>query len=101
MVNTEKYQKLKKWEIRSLEHFGGNINSHEHHVKFYEEKNKEIDFQNERFDKYGIPPNSIKLEVGKNYEGNADDEWEILTINNELWFCSNWSCLNFDEKQYD
>lgn len=98
----KKYEKLKRHEIKPVEEYGGStLEEKEENKKYFENKNKEIDFQNERFNKEGIPPYSIKLEIGKNYEGDADGDWEILTINNELWFCSNWSCLNFYEIKND
>jgi hypothetical protein len=92
-----KYEKIKRLVVREPEWFGNNMESYKEHLENVNRINAEIDFQNDRFEKTGIPPYSIKLEVGKNYSGNADDHFQILTINNELWFVTNSGCVEFDE----
>jgi len=44
-----------------------------------------------------VPFGSIKLEIGKDYIGDADGYFEVRTINEELWFVFG-CCCNFDEK---
>ena len=90
-----KYTKFEKVQVRNLEWFGGNVDMYNQHLAWTKETNDDVDFQNERWEKLGIPPGSIKIEPGMNYTGNADGDFEIRTINNELWFCSDWCCVNF------
>ncbi len=94
----QKYEKLKIYPLPTIDGYKDvDIEKFNEILAFSEKPNEHKRFQNERFENEGIPPTSIKLEVGKNYDGHADGNWEILTINGELWFCSDWCCVNFDE----
>src|ERR1035437_4977359 len=46
----------------------------------------------------GVPYGSTKIVLNKDYDGSADGEFKIKTINNELWFIPLTSCCDFGEE---
>lgn len=95
----KKYPKLQLYSLPTPEYFNS-PEEYQHQLKYIQTQNEINQWHNERYEREGIPPYAIKLEVGKNYDGRADGAWEILTINGELWFCSDWCCVDFGEITY-
>lgn len=98
LENSINYRNLSELTDEDLNHRLHVAHSGLFTVLYQENKKRSLDkLENFRKDNPGVPDYAIELIVGKNYDGRADGDFEVKTINNKLWFIPLSSCVDFDE----
>ena len=78
-VDKSKYSISEEFQkgLNKIEEYGTMVEN------YYNEENRLKNLWEEDYP--GVPFDSIKIEIGKNYIGKTNGEYEIRTINDELW----------------